>query len=240
MSNFLSNLALRSLRPATAPALLQPRLPSLFESPGGLDHLPVPPMEAEAEKQASPREAAAELGLPTRTEKPKGAALSVEPQRTILHHLDQAITLNDRHTAKEVMPQVERPSTGRSQAQPVSANELPARPGLRSAQQDQEPSVENKSGDRRLHPPIELVPAPRDSKPAPATSAPATSATLRPRSAEPELKKPTEQTPVVQIHIGRIEVRAVTSAPVSSPPPTSRPPRLTLDDYLRQRNEGKR
>lgn len=45
-----------------------------------------------------------------------------------------------------------------------------------------------------------------------------------------------EEVPVVRIHIGRIEVRAITPAPAQ---PASKPapaqPRLTLDDYLRQR-----
>jgi hypothetical protein len=49
-----------------------------------------------------------------------------------------------------------------------------------------------------------------------------------------------EEAPVVRIHIGRIDVRAITQAPAQ---PASKPapaqPRLTLDDYLRQR-EGRR
>lgn len=49
-----------------------------------------------------------------------------------------------------------------------------------------------------------------------------------------------EEGPVVRIHIGRIEVRAVAPAPVqSSSKSTPAQPRLTLDDYLRQR-EGRR
>ncbi len=49
------------------------------------------------------------------------------------------------------------------------------------------------------------------------------------------------QAPTVHISIGRIEVRA---APVASQPPARPPapvrPRLSLDEYLRRRNEGKR
>ncbi|MBN1428165.1 MAG: hypothetical protein JXB07_07260 [Anaerolineae bacterium] len=49
------------------------------------------------------------------------------------------------------------------------------------------------------------------------------------------------QTPTVHINIGRIEVRAITQPP---PQPMVKPvrqqPKLGLDDYLRQRNEGKR
>jgi hypothetical protein len=60
-----------------------------------------------------------------------------------------------------------------------------------------------------------------------------------------DVLKPREESnhaepPVVRIHIGRIDVRAITPPP---PQPASKPapaqPRLTLDDYLRQR-EGRR
>ncbi len=49
------------------------------------------------------------------------------------------------------------------------------------------------------------------------------------------------QPPTVHITIGRIEVRAVPAAQQASVQlPASKRPRLTLDEYLRQRNEGKR
>jgi hypothetical protein len=46
--------------------------------------------------------------------------------------------------------------------------------------------------------------------------------------------------PIVQVTIGRVEVRALTPSP---PPPrreVSRPPHLSLDEYLTQRNGGRR
>jgi hypothetical protein len=47
--------------------------------------------------------------------------------------------------------------------------------------------------------------------------------------------------PTVRINIGRIEVRAVPAAPApAARPPAPPQPKLTLDEYLRQRNEGKR
>jgi len=47
------------------------------------------------------------------------------------------------------------------------------------------------------------------------------------------------EAPTIQVTIGRIEVRAT---PPAAPVPKSRPasPTLSLDDYLRQRNEGRR
>jgi hypothetical protein len=61
----------------------------------------------------------------------------------------------------------------------------------------------------------------------------------RPHSLSPQMDHREKQEPVIQVHIGRIEVRAVTaSRPTSSK--TSSAPNLTLEQYLRQRNEGKR
>jgi hypothetical protein len=67
-----------------------------------------------------------------------------------------------------------------------------------------------------------------------------TTSALRPLPVERERVAAAEQAPIVQIRIGRIEVRAISPAPVSPTRPAHRPPKLTLDDYLRQRNEGKR
>jgi hypothetical protein len=48
--------------------------------------------------------------------------------------------------------------------------------------------------------------------------------------------------PTIRISIGRIEVRAIMPSVESMPRTKSSPPapRLTLEDYLKQRNEGKR
>jgi hypothetical protein len=53
--------------------------------------------------------------------------------------------------------------------------------------------------------------------------------------------EPAEERPIVRVTIGRIEVRAVTP-PAPPPRQAVRPPvpKLTLDDYLKSRNEGAR
>jgi hypothetical protein len=45
--------------------------------------------------------------------------------------------------------------------------------------------------------------------------------------------------PTIRVTIGRIEVRA--TAPAPPPAPAARPtgPRLTLEEYMRRRNEGR-
>jgi hypothetical protein len=49
-----------------------------------------------------------------------------------------------------------------------------------------------------------------------------------------------QSAPTVNVTIGRIEVRAVT--PAAPPPKRTAPPaaRLALEDYLKQRDEGRR
>ncbi|MDD5267128.1 MAG: hypothetical protein PHO08_08360 [Methylococcales bacterium] len=54
-----------------------------------------------------------------------------------------------------------------------------------------------------------------------------------------EAQRATEPTPTIQVTIGRIEVRA-TQQPANSPSTRSSTPRLSLEDYLRQRNGGGR
>jgi hypothetical protein len=50
-------------------------------------------------------------------------------------------------------------------------------------------------------------------------------------------------TPTIQISIGTVEIRAVTPAPTAAPQRSAERrgnPRLSLEEYLRQRNEGRR
>lgn len=65
-----------------------------------------------------------------------------------------------------------------------------------------------------------------------------------PSAAVPRRRAATEETssPTIRITIGRVEVRAVAPAPGPAQPPTAaRPePGLSLDDYLRQHNGGRR
>jgi hypothetical protein len=71
-------------------------------------------------------------------------------------------------------------------------------------------------------------------------------------SLEPPQPSPTERraadsesppaTPIIRVSIGRIDVRAVVlpAPPAPRPSPVRRGPALTLDDYLKQRSEGRR
>jgi hypothetical protein len=69
----------------------------------------------------------------------------------------------------------------------------------------------------------------------PVTSPPQTSIGRKPAEAQTKLVSPVSTAPEIHVTIGRIEVRAINSpAPVQAPP---RKPELSLDDYLRTRNQ---
>jgi hypothetical protein len=69
----------------------------------------------------------------------------------------------------------------------------------------------------------------------PVASGPSTSSGLKPAETQTKPASPASMTPEIHVTIGRIEVRAISSpAPVQAPP---RKPELSLDDYLRTRNQ---
>jgi hypothetical protein len=69
----------------------------------------------------------------------------------------------------------------------------------------------------------------------PVTSPPQTSLGRKPAEAQTKLVSPVATAPEIHVTIGRIEVRAINSpASIQAPP---RKPELSLDDYLRTRNQ---
>jgi hypothetical protein len=114
--------------------------------------------------------------------------------------------------------------------------------GMRAKPWAEDQRVSGKSEARVVRPHIESMTARRESQLSESlksvlkveTTKP--SGEFRPRGENEQDTEP----PVVQIHIGRIEVRAVMPPPVQ-PVMKSAPaqPRMSLEDYLRQR-EGRR
>jgi hypothetical protein len=70
------------------------------------------------------------------------------------------------------------------------------------------------------------------------TPGPIESDLIPPEARTDNVAEPTQ----IRISIGRVEVRAVTAPPAPEPPSRPGPsgPKLSLDDYLRARNEGRR
>jgi hypothetical protein len=59
------------------------------------------------------------------------------------------------------------------------------------------------------------------------------------RKAAGERPRPPDSRPVIHVTIGRVEVRAVQPQPAPQRPAPPRP-KLTLEEYLRQRDKGER
>ncbi len=166
--------------------------------------------------------------------------LAVPPERTIQTRFEREVVVREQSPATEPgMPP--QPGDQDSKREPASSpGEEPSGSPSRRAQRMEELALDENPVERTIRPRVALVPlqlsAPKD------LSAPASiPQVLRQAESAPQAESPQDAT--VRIHIGRIEVRAVSAPqPVQAarvaPPPHG--PKLTLDDYLRQRNEGKR
>jgi len=273
MSEFLSNLAARSLQPdPTGGPVLQPRLPSLFEppkgaEPGGVpglappaertvsalaphpDHEPDLPPEPQQRKQRSPllpdeptptRRPIPEREPPAPPEPSLPEPLAVPPERTIQTRFEREVVVREQSIPKTAAA-VPEPAGQDSQPEPASSpgEEATGSPSRR-AQRAEEPALGENPVERIIRPRVALVPL-QPSEPK-ALSAPASiPQVLHQSESASQVESPQDAN--VRIHIGRIEVRAV-SAPqpvqAARPAPPPHGPKLTLNDYLRQRNEGKR
>ena len=116
----------------------------------------------------------------------------------------------------------------RSQAGVKSSDELPHEmPPQRSPQPDRPRMIERVTKDSRSPIPVTAISRRR------AASLKPTETRNKVRSVDRESSS--EQT--IQVTIGRLEVRAVQSAP-ALPKPAPSSPRISLEEYLRSRNEG--
>jgi hypothetical protein len=180
-------------------------------------------------------EAADKRGPLFADESPKSTLVAPEPPRTISPRLEQAATLNARSPATEVLPR-DRSRESSAPVERASVHEIKAGWEPPLAERVQGTSVE-KDASQRVIPPL-LEPSSPSVKEKSPPGPRAVSVALRPLPVE--AARTPERAPVVQIHIGRIEVRAVTPSSVAPARPVSHAPKLTLEDYLHQRNKGQR
>jgi hypothetical protein len=264
MTEFFDHLVSRSHvshGEESAGGVLRPRLPSLFEAPAGAASAPAAPFETEHDASgdsSQPDAAAVESRgrLPLQVD--AGSRLTQGPA------LDDRInqeTYSEPKTGrfqagfKNGPPErrigdaglLRAREPGNAAVRPENVQPLPA-PEM--GEQFGGPAAERGnaegSGGQAEGPDGRgaRVPRPEPIRPAPlpAPAGPFNAAQVR--RPVPLASDPPEagfQVPTVHISVGRIEVRAVSqpAQPPARTPSTPRP-KLSLDEYLRQRNEGKR
>lgn len=229
MSDFLQTLIARNSS-TPPPAVLQPRLPSLFEN---MEAAVGPALLTEMNEE--------QAGAASQTDKPVSrlspqpdhrlqSETSLDPKRNRLNLADEIATL-DREAAKTVRP----PEIGSQRPEQTPVFSETRRSSLVRPQDTIIPSEPvNANPQQTPQSGAFIRPA---TLPAGQVSKPAST-----RQAQVNRVEPAEQETTIRVQIGRIEVRAVTApAPSQAAPraPKSKPT-LSLDDYLKQRSEGKR
>ncbi len=246
MSDFLNRLAARTLGLS---AVVQPIVPTMFAPSHpleGIDSLP----EVVGEGLENPPEKtlpSADPGLPTL---PEPGRFFIEP------HLDELPMSRRPEGVLRPIPRLEVkagaiPATGDEAAPPTPVvathRVVDATPATATKSTDANTAAEPKPVDAMRQAPREIRTAvPRTVAPRPPKSLPAVvtreGSRQTPAARRDQLASPEPQTPVIRITIGRIDVRAEFPAP-ASPPARARPAQaatLSLDEYLKQRQEGKR
>ncbi len=269
MGEFFSNLVSRSMeraREAGGGAILRPRLPSLFETPDGTGGMAMPragevgvefpPLGADEDGSSVFFSRAALLP-------------SADDGETLSHRRYQANRSDDMYVSDagegdEPPESVRSPRrSARGEHRPIQPEQSaePARPftnrreeaGLagpllsegavmeRVPREKQPSQVNAPDADLAIRPRIERYQGTLEKPPVLSIDPGRRGEDGKPAAERYGQSAEEAQAPTVHISIGRIEVRAVTQpAPQPAPKPVRRQPRLSLEDYLRQRNEGKR
>jgi hypothetical protein len=234
MSNFLSRLADRVL--GAEPAI-RPRLPALFEPVSS----PVAPADEQVVSETPVRRTAApDRPAITGSRLPVISRADIAPDREMPDVQGEDPLQEPVEVLHEIEPQ---PRPGRSRPGPVKV--------LHQIEPQAAPSL----APRILTPATTAAPPPQVTGhvlPRAATAAPPPQVTrpvlaeakvIRNSTAPPAPAIEEKSPPVINVTIGRIEVRAIHRLDPPRMPPPSPPspqPRLSLDDYLAQRRQGRR
>jgi hypothetical protein len=255
MSEFLENVIARSISsPAVVSPgrILAPRLPGLFEAPTGIDLASDP----RAEGSADPLTASTLLANLDSGNRSAGFDPAMEAplasNHSFLRPLLQRANSNGsflRAQAGQTIslqdPSSELADSDEGFFNPdgLTEGESPENPRINKQKQPGSLAEE----ERKAHPahlirpaiaPIQKEMGPSAQLPIAAVSTPGGQVGENESSGRLEFSS---KTPSVHIRIDRIDVRVTPIASQPSPSPVSTPrPKLNLDDYLRQRNEGKR
>ena len=253
MADFFSNLLLRSNTP-TSGTILQPRLPSLFESHHGVDELPAPQADQTHRDVSMPDPIPAHieqagLAAPLPGRRTDGKKPSPERQSRAAFEHNSVMASPERDPGMEIasptmenlsvqgLPEPERTISARNQHQETvfgveSAVETETAPLL------QENGKSLQRGTRLVNE-LTVRSAAENHPVRRALSARNNIQLPISRQSAAQTEQVAQNESVVQVHIGRIEVRAITplapSQPVRNSPAVKAG--LSLEDYLRQREE---
>lgn len=243
MSDFLTNLVARSFTPT--PDLLRPKLPSLFEAPAGNEpvleeSLSINVQEEMAEAApVSPTVNRSRLERYSVNENERATTPQAESEREAFER-DRAVA---RRTILPYMPE-EQPHAPIqiqseehvSAAQTVRAEDRPGErkqatgPRLEAVARSIAKSNKSELGQQAAARLVPVLPKLETSRPISESK----------NSMDAKRFPSQDRSPTVHIRIGRIEVRAVTQPSAPARAAVSNRPKMTLDEYLVRRNEGKR
>lgn len=219
MSGFLSNLIARSFNDAP---VIQPRVPSLFETAGD---------EFLGELQSgTPPEAAPETAAPTSM--PQSVSRS-SPIREVATSNSIANASDSRETGSppkpaervtEVAPVIAHAPRRKSHTVEVKKVELETNKVAVPA---------DSLGDAKKD-------AGRKTRPSQGFSEPRVVHLERRKDFSPAEQRSSTSAPIIRVTIGRVEVRAIHPPATAPKPQKPAPPKLSLEDYLQQRGKGSR
>jgi len=222
MSDFLGRLAARSLEVAR---VVQPAVAPMF-APGSFVERADPAPEAPFEIAAAP------ANETLRVERPRPV--------TTAEDITTAGSRTSVETAKAAYskPVPNPPASAPQKPAPQTTPEQPVHVSRRESRQDAtHPDYVSVVPESIRPRSIDTVLVPPASNPLMRTETPV-ARRITQRMPPPEAPPPA---PVIRVSIGRIEVRAeFPAAPPRPGPKSSQPPALSIEEYARQRSEGKR
>jgi hypothetical protein len=260
MSDYLSRLVARTLR---SEAVLRPRILSRFEPLNPLNHSQPLEWQPKDEVEVFQQEHATDPPEASRVRRdtgnsPSGRPRQIEPEPYRGKYVSPTLLqpANPPLQHEQESHQVSRNEDRRSVSQeiPLIASETAKVPHKMAEAPDKNTSddqtVQPRSVQPLIHGPAAVPPAAsavemRSTKPW-SNKEPfverATAGGTTKRSESNWVAKGQQVAPTVKVHIGRIDVRAVMPAVPSPQRPRGARPKaeLSLDDYLKQRGEGRR
>jgi hypothetical protein len=265
MADFLNSLLLRSTGESSATAILQPRLPSLFEPLQGMENNITPPPDLiEQENLQSPDEPSVTVfptleppnltGKPSQQRTRQSIDPSIQPMKTVPHTEKPQRTIlprNENEILSETKPKMKMDNNSREEEHEsnlhtgispktklVSENQNHVGSAKETLQAKSITVLASSHIETEPHRDIEPHPVPIELKPKSVLQPISVSSHL-PKTYQLEQTQRNESERTVEIHIGRIEVRAM-PAPAPIKRQTPQASAMSLEEYLKSRSGDRR